>query len=81
MQWGLGGNVNWTAPRKIALAIIPAIATCILFATAAAPLVATPRPGQEGDVIPVVFIMAFMFTGIHALHLWLVDRTLNGKGR
>jgi hypothetical protein len=30
MQWSLKGGVNWTAPRRIAFAVIPALAAAVL---------------------------------------------------
>ena len=77
MQWSLGGQVNWTAPRHIALSFTPVLAAFILAAVVILTIVATPRAGQEGYEIPVVVLVALTFIGIHALHLWLLNRTLD----
>lgn len=77
MQWGLNGTVNWTAKRVLALSVVPALATCILAATVISTLVLQPRPGQEGMEVPVTIMVGLGFVGVHALHLWLIERTLN----
>ncbi len=53
MQWFLSGEVTWTAPRRLALAFIPALAIPIIWATVALTIFVPPRPGQEGFEIPV----------------------------
>jgi len=74
MQWSLSGSVNWTAPRRLALAFMPLLAAILLTGTAVAPLFTPPRGGQ--DVVSALATMAATLIGVHALHLWLIDRTL-----
>jgi hypothetical protein len=79
MQWSLNGSVNWTAPRFVALAFTPVLASLCLLATAAMTTSFPSRPGQEGLVIPVNIFMAIVFIGAHAFHLWLIGRTVGTK--
>jgi hypothetical protein len=79
MQWWLNGSVTWTAPRAIALAFTPVLAAICLSAIAALSISLEPRPGQEGLVLPVNILMAATFIGIHALHLFLIERTLGSN--
>ena len=79
MQWSFSGSVNWTAPRPIALAFTPTLATFILVAVVALSVFVEPRPGQEGLEVPVIAFIALVFIGSHALHLWLVDKSLRRK--
>jgi hypothetical protein len=75
MQW-IGRSVTWTAPRPVALAFTPVLAAVCLTAIAALGAFRVPRPGQEGLVIPLFLLVALAFLGVHALHLWLIQRTL-----
>ena len=76
MQWSLGGNVNWTAPRRIALAFTPALAAVTLGGVVLLILSSgDPRPSQEGMGPPVLLFLGLMFLAVHALHLWLIDRS------
>jgi hypothetical protein len=36
----------------------------------------TPRPGQDDLEVPASAIIAVTFIAIHALHLWLIGRTI-----
>jgi hypothetical protein len=76
MQWSFSGGVNWTAPRRLALAFTPFLAIFILSATVVSTIVFKPRPGQEGFEVPVISFLALAFIGAHALHLWLVNKHL-----
>lgn len=77
MQWSLTGAVNWTAPRRIALAFTPVLATIILTAVAlSVSLSDDPRPGQEGLGAPVVLFIGLVFIGVHLLHLRLIARSV-----
>ena len=80
MQWSFAGQVNWTAPRRLALLFTPILATGILLGVVILTIIATPRAGQEGYEIPVVGFIAATFIGIHALHLWLVKKTVGRSG-
>ena len=48
MQWSFGGSVNWRAPRRVALALTPALALLCLLAAVVSTALLAPRPGQEG---------------------------------
>jgi len=77
MQWSLAGEVNWTAPRRIALAFTPALASLILAAVATSAVFGgAPRPGQEGFGAAVVLLIGLGLLALHAVHLWLIDRAL-----
>lgn len=76
MQWGLDGSINWTAPRKVALAFTPVLAAVCLVLVAVAAAFVKPRAGQEGLVIPVVIFCAVVFLVAHAFHLRLIRRAL-----
>lgn len=81
MQWSLNGEVNWTAPRAIALGFFPALAIAVMSAAAASSLLLTPRPGQEGLEIPILLLVGACFVAIHLLYLALLERTLRpGQG-
>ncbi|GAD49753.1 hypothetical protein NT2_06_01930 [Caenibius tardaugens NBRC 16725] len=80
MQWYLDGEVTWTAPRRIALAFVPALAIPIIWATVALTIFVAPRPGQDGFEIPVTLFMGGIFVGAHFLHIWLIDRHLKRSG-
>ncbi len=74
MQWGMDGSVNWTAPRKIALAFTPVMAAICLSPVAAAAPFLKAKTGQEGLATPGVALCAVAFLAVHALHLWLIQR-------
>ncbi len=76
MQWSPTGSVNWSAPRAMALSFMPCLAALMLVGTTVVSIVAVPRPGQEGMVVPVIAVMALGLIGAHALHLWLIGRTV-----
>ncbi|USQ94811.1 hypothetical protein [Caulobacter sp. RL271] len=75
MQWWLDGSVTWTAPRPVALAFMPVLAAVCL----APALFLKPKPGQEHLAIPVVILTALVILGVHALHLWLIRGTVQGR--
>ncbi len=76
MQWSFSGAVNWTAPRHLALALTPLLATFVLSASVLSTIVFEPRRGQEGFEIPAILLLALVFIGVHALHLRLVNKQL-----
>jgi hypothetical protein len=80
MQWWTDGSVTWTAPRPLALAFMPVVAAVSLVAIATLTIFARPRAGQEHLVIPMNVLVALAFLGVHALHLWLIARTLRRRG-
>ena len=38
----------------------------------------TPRPGQEGMLIPSLIFIGGIFLAVQILHLWLIAKTLRG---
>lgn len=77
MQWSLSGDVNWTAPRRVALALMPALGALILGGMALAILASgSPRPGQENLEAPVVLLGGLIILAIHGFHLWMIERTV-----
>ena len=81
MQWSLTGSVNWTLPRRPALAFMPILAGIILPLATVGTLTFTPRPGQEGLEIPMIAILSFGFIAIQTLHLRLIEKTLEANDR
>ncbi len=80
MQWSLTGSVNWTAPRRIALGLLPALGMGLMLFTALITSTVGPRPGQEHLVVPVMFLMGVAVVAIQFLHFWLIDKTLKRNG-
>ena len=76
MQWWLTGDVTWSAPRVLALAFIPALATGVLAINAALAMNLQPRPGQEGMVLPGLIGTGLLFLVVQRLHFWLIEKTL-----
>jgi hypothetical protein len=77
MQWSFGGKVNWTAPRRIALAFTPTLAALVLSAVAIAISMSGEARAGQGNMGPLVVLTAgLVFVIVHALHLWLIDRTI-----
>ena len=81
MQWSLTGSVNWTLPRRYALAFMPILAGIILPLATMGTLTLTPRPGQEGLEIPVIALLSVGFIAIQTLHLRLIEKTLEANDR
>ncbi|HTG38084.1 hypothetical protein [Sphingomonas sp.] len=80
MQWWLDSSVTWTAPRRWALAFMPILATVTLVPLTIISATTAPRPGQEELAIPAFVLMAATLIAIHALHLWLMRRTVDRRG-
>lgn len=66
MQWGITGKVNWSAPRKLALSIIPA-----LYVVSSVPF--TFMPSGSGLSFT---IMGLIVGAIQCFHIGLVWRSL-----
>jgi hypothetical protein len=81
MQWWFTGEVTWSAPRRLALSLMPALAAVTLGALAITSLTTPPRAGQEGAVLPAAIGMGAMLVAIQSLHLRLVARTLRRAAR
>lgn len=80
MQWSLTGAVNWTAPRALALTLIPVLGTGLLGFITLLALNVSPRAGQEGMVLPTTMVIGAAFVGLQLVHFWLIEKTLNRNG-
>ncbi|WP_267414823.1 hypothetical protein [Sphingomonas sp. GC_Shp_4] len=73
---GLTGEVNWSAPRRLALASMPTVAIAVLgFQTFLSVSVAL-KPGQEGLVLPMLVGTGATLIVVQLLHFWLIEKTL-----
>lgn len=80
MQWGLNGQVTWTAPRAVALAFIPVLATGMMGILAVLSQTLAPRAGQEALVWPTTLGIGALWVGIQLLHIGLIARTVRRAG-
>ncbi|MBB4092517.1 hypothetical protein HGG72_08745 [Ochrobactrum pecoris] len=69
MQWGLSGQVNWTAPRIPALAFIP-----LLYALLASVLISAAQRDPEKYTLQSVGMVFIVVIAAQILHLWMIDR-------
>lgn len=76
MQWGINGEVNWTAPRLIGLSITPAITIGILILFCLAIRYPT-HSSQENLRIPALLVSGAGLVAAQILHLWLIFKTLH----
>ena len=76
MQWSLTGEITWSAPRRVALAFIPALAVIVLAILGVIMLTLQPRAGQESQVLPAFMGLGATFVAIQLAHFWLIARTL-----
>jgi hypothetical protein len=76
MQWWINGDVTWSAPRHVALGLMPALALP-MFATL---VFLPPRAGQDGDVLPATFAMGATMIAAQLFHFWLIGKTLARNG-
>lgn len=81
MQWSLGGDVTWSAPRAVALAVIPALAILVFVYLIVLSRTVPSRPGQEGMVLPTLIGIGLVFVAIQLLHFWLIGKTLSRGSR
>lgn len=74
MQWSPAG-VNWTAPRRLALILVPALSGAGVIACAVGAVVAPDRLNvSEANAARVFILVATLGLGIYGLWLWLVAR-------
>ncbi len=69
MQWGLSGQVNWTAPRVLGLAFAP-----VLYAVLAGIFIWAAGQYPEKYTAKSVGIVLIALIAIQILHLWMIDR-------
>ena len=87
MQWSISlskpfpETVTWSAPRLLALGFMPALAIGVFALVNIIAMTQTPRPGQEWMIIPAVIFTGSALVATHALHLWLIGKTLHRGGR
>ncbi len=79
MQWGLTGEVNWSAPRWFAFSFMPALGIVVLGFQTILSMNAAPRAGQEGLVFPVLVGTGVTLVAVQLLHFWLIEKTLSRK--
>lgn len=67
MQWSVKGKVNWTAPRRLALALPPFLFALLMAGTALL---------SDGDADRQTAILALAIIGpaVQVLHLTLISR-------
>lgn len=70
MQWGLSGQVNWTAPRAIGLAFFP-----VLYALIAAFIIFAGISGDAAITIRSLLIFSTIMIGTQLLHLLMITKT------
>lgn len=86
MQWmisrsqPLSSTVIRSAPRVIALGFVPFLGITVLSLFAIGATTLTPRPGQEGMLLPSLIFIGSILVGIQVLHLWLIEKTLRRSG-
>ena len=76
MQWGLNGAVNWSAPRRLALAFMPILAAGLLGFVTILSLTVPPRAGQERLVFPILVGMGVALVALQQLHFWAIAHAL-----
>ena len=87
MQWmlsrsrPLADTVIWSAPRIVALGLMPLLGIVVLTLFAIGAMTLTPRPGQEAMVIPSLLFMGGILVTVQILHPWLIGKTLPPRGR
>ena len=80
MQWWLDGQVTGTAPRRGALAFIPALSLFMLASFGVLLANVKPRPGQDGMVVPSYIALGLIFLGAQIFHLWMISKTVQRNG-
>lgn len=76
MQWWITGEVTWSAPRRLALAFMPALAIVSLGFVTIMALSVAPQAGKEGRVLLATIGMGATLIAVQLLHFWLITRTL-----
>jgi len=76
MQWWITGEVTWSAPWRLALAFMPALAIVSLGFVTIMALSVAPQAGQEGRVLLATIGMGATLVAVQLLHFWLIARTL-----
>jgi hypothetical protein len=74
MHWSLTGKVNWSASRRLALIFTPVLATLTLLCVGLTFAAAETLDSRDG--LTATTAISGCFVGAHALHLYLISRTL-----
>ena len=80
MQWGLRGQTNWSAPRKVGLLFFPMLGAVFMAFYIVLMKTSGPRAGQEGLVVPVMVFCALVLVAIQFAHFLLARRNLRNNG-
>jgi len=80
MQWGFTGEVNWSAPRRVALAFIPVLAVALLSFFPFMSMNVPTKAGQEELIFPILIVMGAALVAAQLSHFWLVKKTIRLKG-
>ncbi|MEH3046579.1 hypothetical protein [Sphingomonas adhaesiva] len=81
MQWGITGKVTWSAPRRVAFAVMPLLVAGMSGFQLIMAITVDPRPGQEGLVLPVLAGIGVTLLAIQLLHARLIAWTLQRHAR
>ena len=76
LSWQLDGTVLQTAPRRIALALIPLVTIFVLAAVISISLFTEPRAGQAWMMVPVTLFVGFTAIGAHAFYIMMIRKLL-----
>lgn len=79
MQWGLDGTVTWTAPRVVALAFFPLLASVTFASLLILSVNVKPRTGEDAMTLPAFVGIGTTFVAIQLLHFWLIARQGRNK--
>lgn len=74
MQWSLTGEVNWSASRHLALVFTPVLAALTLLCVGLTFAISEALGSRES--LTATAAVSGCFVGAHALHLYLISRTL-----
>jgi hypothetical protein len=72
MQWGFDGRPTWSAPRKLALAFMPALYSLTMLAIAF--LIPVQWEPDVPAMLGVMTVVATAFVAAHLFHIWLIRR-------
>ena len=75
MQWGFDGSVNWSASRRVALAFTPALAIAVMCGIGLLASRTVPA-NEQNEFAMVAVVIGIGFIATHALHLWLISRSV-----
>ncbi len=76
MQWGLKGQVNWTASRPVALAFIP-----VIYALMAAAFLLAANHAPEKYTFKTAWFGIVVLIAVQILHLFMIAGSDNSRKR